>query len=165
MKQITDEQFEKALNAVSESIKKLMYNSKIYDSAKELLQNQTDTININKTVLPIGYNLLGLLSDNEAGNILEELGVKNSSIFLVEIKEKVLKEVSPKAKDTQFGGTDMNSEITEAEKALENLPKVRTMRSDMQALEQNDIPTYTSTQEVLLNEDRKKQDNTPRWGS
>ncbi len=153
MIEITDEQFEEAFNKANQTVKALMSSSKISDCAAKLLGVDVATINPNSTVLPIGYYLLGLITTDQTIAELDGLGVKNSMVFLGEIK-KMLSEtpLENNAKVTLNSGSPASNQS----------PSNPYLTQDVDG-----TSVYQTSQDAVLNplpQNPNPPTDTPKWG-
>lgn len=153
MIEITDEKFDEAFNKADQTVKALMYSSRISDSAAKLLGGDIATINPNRIVLPIGYYLLGLITTDQTIAELDGLGVKNSMVFLGEIK-KILSE----APLENSASVTLNSDGTTPDKVPNN--PYATQDADGTSV-------YQTSQDAVLNpvpQNPNPPTDTPKWG-
>jgi hypothetical protein len=144
MKNISDEEFAKVFESADDATKALMYSPHIYEASKKILTQMNLAVNPSSLLLPIAYNVLGLLSPDEATEELAALGIKNGAEFLVQIKNELKNNET-----TQQPEIVSATEIEETEKELESLQNIRTMAADMQEVRAQ-VPTYQSAQSDLI---------------
>lgn len=156
MIKVTDQEFIAALSKSSEPIRNLMYSDLLFAEVDKFLKAHSSEAQAGETLLPIGYYLLELRTQEETLEGLHDLKVPDVFALLKTIEDLKVSIVVSDDRDPEMPSPliepTLSFEIAEAEKSLESLQGIRTMAADMQAVEPaaQTEQVHSSSQEEIL---------------